>query len=173
MNLGSSSALNTTLLYPKGNIPGTYFCYKLSRTQGFVATGRIWSMPVSSDVIGNPNRYLPACGAMPSMHFPPSGVFVSGFPAQRLWVYFLCIMRAILLAYHFLDTTNCVFRTPFHFGNIFSNFMTKNYDVTSTGRIDFDLFPFESETLTVCRNVCNHLLSVETSVTTYCLSKRL
>jgi hypothetical protein len=66
-------------------------------------------MPVPSDVNGNPNRYLPACGAMPSMHFPPSGVFVSGFPAQRLWVYFLCIIRAILLAYHFLDTTNCVF----------------------------------------------------------------
>jgi hypothetical protein len=114
-------------------------------------------MPVSSDVIGNSNRYLPACGAMPSMHFPPSGVFVSGFPLQRLWVYFLYMMRAILLAYHFLDTTNCEFRTPFHLDNIFPNFVKKKYDLTSTGRIDCGLFPFDSETLTVCRKVCNHI----------------
>jgi len=71
-------------------------------------------MQVSSDILGNPNRYLPACGAVPSTHFPPSGVFASGFPAQRLLAYFLSIMRAILLAYIVLDTTSCVFRPPCH-----------------------------------------------------------
>jgi hypothetical protein len=34
-------------------IPGTHFCYKLSRTQGHSAAGRIRSIEKSNDVIGN------------------------------------------------------------------------------------------------------------------------
>jgi hypothetical protein len=35
------SALRTARLYPPGNIPGTYFCYRLSQPQGHSAAGRI------------------------------------------------------------------------------------------------------------------------------------
>jgi len=38
------SALGTGLLYPPGNIPGTHFCYTLSRPQSHTAAGRIMSM---------------------------------------------------------------------------------------------------------------------------------
>jgi hypothetical protein len=49
---------------PPGNIPGTHFCSRLSRSQGHSATGRIMSMK-NSDTIGNQSRDLPVCSAMP------------------------------------------------------------------------------------------------------------
>ena len=59
------SALHTDRLYPPRNIPGTHFCYRLSRPQGHSAAGRIMSMKNSSDTIGNRTRDLPACSAVP------------------------------------------------------------------------------------------------------------
>jgi len=43
---------------PPRNIPGTHFCYRLSRTQGHSATGRIISLKNSNDTIGNRTRDL-------------------------------------------------------------------------------------------------------------------
>jgi hypothetical protein len=43
---------------PPGNIPGTHFCYRLSRSQGKSAAGRISSMKNSNDTIGNRSRDL-------------------------------------------------------------------------------------------------------------------
>jgi len=37
---------------PPGNIPGTHFCWRLSRPQGHSAAGRIRSMKISKDTIG-------------------------------------------------------------------------------------------------------------------------
>jgi hypothetical protein len=48
-----------------GNIPGTHFCSRLSRTQGHSAAGRIMSMKNSNDTIGNQSRDLPVCSAVP------------------------------------------------------------------------------------------------------------
>jgi hypothetical protein len=45
---------------PPGRIPGTHFCQRLSRPQGYNATGRIKSLKNSSDPIGNRTRDLPA-----------------------------------------------------------------------------------------------------------------
>jgi hypothetical protein len=50
---------------PPGNIPGTNFCYRLSRPQGHSATGRIMSMKKSSDTIGNRTSDLRVCSAVP------------------------------------------------------------------------------------------------------------
>jgi hypothetical protein len=50
---------------PPGNIPGTHFCYRLSRPQGHSAAGRIMSMNNSNDTIGNRSRDLPVCTAVP------------------------------------------------------------------------------------------------------------
>jgi hypothetical protein len=36
---------------PPGNVPGTHFCQRLSRTQGHSAIGRITSMKNSNDTI--------------------------------------------------------------------------------------------------------------------------
>jgi hypothetical protein len=51
-------------LLPPGNIPGTHFCWRLSRPQGHSATRRIMSMKKSSDTIGNWTRDLPVCSAV-------------------------------------------------------------------------------------------------------------
>ena len=59
------SALRTGRLYSPGNIPGTNFCYRLSRPQGHSAAGRIVSMKNSKDTIGNRTRDLPTCSAVP------------------------------------------------------------------------------------------------------------
>jgi hypothetical protein len=57
------STLRTGCLYPPENIPGTHFCYRLSRSQGHSATERIMSMK-NSDTFGNRTRNLPACSAV-------------------------------------------------------------------------------------------------------------
>ena len=58
MMVVSLSALRTGRFYPPGKIPGTHFCYRLSRPQGRSAVGRIMSMKNSSDTIGNRTRDL-------------------------------------------------------------------------------------------------------------------
>jgi hypothetical protein len=65
------STLRTGRLYPPGNIPGTHFCYRLSRPQDHSATGRIMSMKNSNDIIGSRTRDLPACSAVPKPTAPP------------------------------------------------------------------------------------------------------
>jgi hypothetical protein len=47
------SVLRTVRLYPPENIPGTHFCWRLSRYQGHIAIGRIVSMKNSDDTIRN------------------------------------------------------------------------------------------------------------------------
>jgi hypothetical protein len=46
-------------------IPGTHFCYRLSRPQGQNATGRIRSIKKSNDLIGNRTREFPARSTVP------------------------------------------------------------------------------------------------------------
>ena len=48
---------------PPGSIPGTHFCWRLSRPHGRSAARRIISMKNSNDTIGNCN--LPTCSAVP------------------------------------------------------------------------------------------------------------
>jgi len=54
----------TGRLYPPGNIPGTHFCYNLSRPQCHSAAGRIELIKKSNDTIGNRTRDLPASSAV-------------------------------------------------------------------------------------------------------------
>jgi len=70
MKVFSLSALRTGRIYPPGNIPGAYFCQKLSRPQCQSAAGRIVSMKNSNGPIGNRTRNLPACSSVPQ---PPAG----------------------------------------------------------------------------------------------------
>jgi hypothetical protein len=44
MKVVKLSAVHTGRLYPQGNIPGTHFCQRLSRSQGHNAVGRIVSI---------------------------------------------------------------------------------------------------------------------------------
>jgi len=75
-----------------------------------------------------------------------------------LWLILICY------ACHFFSPScprhnqRCV-QTPSSLPVGFLNFSKKNYGYMSTGRIVFDICPFQSQTLTVCRNVCNHLTS--------------
>ena len=59
------SVLRTGHFYPPGNIPGTYFFYRLSQPQGHSAAGRIISTKNSNDTIGNRTRDLPVFSAVP------------------------------------------------------------------------------------------------------------
>jgi len=61
-------------LYP-GNTPGTYFCYRLSQSQGHSAAGRIMSMKNSNDTTGNQTRDLSTCSAVPQPTAPPRAPF--------------------------------------------------------------------------------------------------
>ena len=49
---------------PPGNTPGTDFCYRLSLPEGHSATGRIMSLKISNDTIGNRTRELLVCSAL-------------------------------------------------------------------------------------------------------------
>jgi hypothetical protein len=42
---------------PPREIPGTHFCYRLSRPQGHSAAGKIKSIEKSNDLIGNHEKY--------------------------------------------------------------------------------------------------------------------
>jgi hypothetical protein len=53
-----------------GRIPGTHFCYRLSRSQDHNTTGRIKSLKNSSDSIGNQTRDLPVCRTVPQPTAP-------------------------------------------------------------------------------------------------------
>jgi hypothetical protein len=46
-------------------IPGTHFCYSLSRSHGHSTAGRMRSNEKSNDLIGNRTRDLPACSVVP------------------------------------------------------------------------------------------------------------
>ena len=63
-------ALRTGRLYPSGIIPGTRFCWRLSRPQGQHAAGKM-SMKNSKDFITNRTRELPACTAVSQPTAPP------------------------------------------------------------------------------------------------------
>ena len=56
---------------PPGNIPGTHFCYRLSRPQGRSAAGRIMAMKNSNNTIRNRTRDLPACSPVSQPIAPP------------------------------------------------------------------------------------------------------
>jgi len=62
---GKVVSLTHRELLPPGNTPGTHFCYRLSRTQGHSAIGRIMSMKNSNDTIWNRTSNLPICSTAP------------------------------------------------------------------------------------------------------------
>jgi hypothetical protein len=58
------SAIRTGRLYPPGNLPGTHFCWRLSRPQGRSASERIMSIKISvtpSGIETGPFRFVAQC----------------------------------------------------------------------------------------------------------------
>jgi hypothetical protein len=51
--------------FTRRKIPGTHFCYRLSRPQDHCAAGRIRSIEKSNHLIGNQTDDLPACSTAP------------------------------------------------------------------------------------------------------------
>jgi hypothetical protein len=49
---GKVVAIRTGRFYPPGRVPGTHFCYRLSRPQGHNVTGRVTSLNDPSDSMG-------------------------------------------------------------------------------------------------------------------------
>jgi hypothetical protein len=78
MQVVRMSGLRTGRLYPQGNVPGTHFCYRLSRPQGHRVAGRIKSMTNANDTIGNRTRVLPGCTALPQPTALPTAPLQEG-----------------------------------------------------------------------------------------------
>jgi hypothetical protein len=70
MNVLRLLALRTGRLYAPEIIPGTHFCYRLSRPQSHSAAGSIMSMKNASNN-GNRTRDLSACSTVPQPTAPP------------------------------------------------------------------------------------------------------
>jgi hypothetical protein len=83
---------------PPGRIPGTDFCYRLSRPQGHNATGRIKSLKNSSDSIRNRTRDLPACSPVPQPTAPPRTNMYCTYIFCVLFVYLLLFFVVILFS---------------------------------------------------------------------------
>jgi hypothetical protein len=76
---GGDVSLTLRPLFTPRKIPGTHFCYSLSRPQGHSAPGRIRlikkiqlhrkSNPWPCGLIGNITRDLPACGIVPQLYY--------------------------------------------------------------------------------------------------------
>ena len=83
------STLRTGRLYPSGKIPGTQFCYWLSRPEGHSATGRFKLMKNFSDAIGNTTGALPTCSANCATAYPlPScNLSVITVPPYTFWLH--------------------------------------------------------------------------------------
>jgi hypothetical protein len=58
-------------LYLPGDIPGTHFCYRLSRPQGSSVAGRIKSKENANDPIGNQTCDFLVCSAVAQPTVPP------------------------------------------------------------------------------------------------------
>jgi hypothetical protein len=58
---GEVVSLKRGPLFTPRKIPGTHFCYRLTRPQGHSKAGRIRSIEKSNDLIGDRTRDLPAC----------------------------------------------------------------------------------------------------------------
>jgi hypothetical protein len=56
---------------PPGDIPGSYCCQELSQLQGHCASGRIKSMKIPSDPVGNQTRDLVAYSTVAQPTIPP------------------------------------------------------------------------------------------------------
>jgi len=94
------SFLHTGRLYPTGNIPGTYFFWKLSQPQGHSAAGRMMSMKSATDTIGNQiaqclNQLPHSVPPLPSQQKPN----VNPLNAE---LNSICHMLALLGAHHIL-----------------------------------------------------------------------
>jgi hypothetical protein len=71
---------------PSENIPGTHFCWRLSRSHAHSAAGRALSIENSNDIIRNQTRDLLACSAVPQPTAPPAACLLSissGFFEKR------------------------------------------------------------------------------------------
>jgi len=88
-----------------------------------------------------------------------SCVLELGNRVNYLWCYFLSVMSAVILAHLVFHTTNCLITPSLHWLMLSGTFRFKILVINSTGRIVSEICPFQSQTLTVCRNVCNHLAS--------------
>jgi hypothetical protein len=69
------SALRTGRLYPQEIFLVLISVKRLSQPQGHTAAGRIMTMKISIDTIGNRTCDLPACSAVPQPTAPPRAPF--------------------------------------------------------------------------------------------------
>ena len=104
------SALRTGRLYPPGNIPGTHFCYRLSRPQSHSAAGRIMSTKNSNDTTGNRTRDLPACSAVPQPNKPPYSQDIRNY-VLKTTITFIYASKAIKIKRYCLELPTCTLVT--------------------------------------------------------------
>jgi hypothetical protein len=82
-------------LYTPRKIPGTHFCWRLSRPQGHNSAGRLRSTEKSNDIIGNRTRDLPACSIVPQPTTLPCAPWFSWHPFCRIKCRIRCVISLL------------------------------------------------------------------------------
>ena len=88
------STLRTGRLYPPGNIPGTHFCYRLSRPQSHSAARRIMSITMTPSGIETATfRLVAQCPNQLPHRVPPYSVSINT-NLQPYWMRVSCQLHA-------------------------------------------------------------------------------
>jgi hypothetical protein len=101
------SDLRAGRAFPPRNLPGTHFCYRLSRPQGHSAAGRIRSIEKPNDLIGIRSCDLPACSIVPQPTTLPRA------PSEDLYISKYISNTSFLLK-NISFSLNVVLRSQFH-----------------------------------------------------------
>jgi hypothetical protein len=78
------SALRAGHALPPRNLPGTHFCWRLSRPQGHSAAGRIRYIE-KIHLIGTRTRDLPACSIVPQPTTLPRAPYINLYLTYLLY----------------------------------------------------------------------------------------
>jgi hypothetical protein len=82
-------------------ISGTHFCWRLSRLQGHNSAGRIRSIEISDNLVGNRTRDLPACSIL------PQSITLPRAPDEHCSTLKICVLLNCLLFPAFCQLLGC------------------------------------------------------------------
>ena len=138
------------------NIPGTHFCWRLSRPQGCSAAGRIMWMKKSNDTIGNRTRDLPARSAVPQPAAPPRA------PVPVMYMMYLC--ASVYLGMSFAHSSHDLFTPVFIVNKFECTECTWIFSKTILGHNRFlrfnTILTFWTLLLPLCIHICRECVEL-------------
>jgi hypothetical protein len=132
------SALRTGRLYPSGNIPDIHFCYRMIQPKGYSSAGRIMSMKISNDTIGNRTRDLPACSTvlqptapLRAPHIESRTCILCAMCTVLLYICTLCAMCTVSYIYtlsaHYVPCAQCHYISTHYVPRVQCHYISAHY----------------------------------------------